>query len=133
MYGHPDLPLLADVLLSLLLRICPVVQCHFGVHGGSRCFNLERVAFNEATFAAPDQRGEQPVRERVTDSGPAGLNDSAAALGQPLLTTIDLDALQTALKAKGKEAGGGLSAGAQNALSTVKISCDAGRFLCNFI
>lgn len=85
------------------------VFVHLGVAGSAEGFRLERTAFNEATFRVPDERGAQPQREPV-DPGSGGVE-------RTLLTALPVERAAEALAARGHG---------------VRVSDDAGRFVCNF-
>lgn len=67
----------------------PVLLVHFGVDGTRKCFNLETVAYNDATFRCPDEEGWQPHSCPIEgDPGTAAGNGTIAA-GGAIPATVD--------------------------------------------
>jgi len=87
---------------------CTILVLHLGVHGSATCINLERCAANMADFRSPDQRGCK-LSEPIEGSSMQGLTRS---------TALDLERAASMLKGMGHQ---------------VQLSCDAGRFLCNWV
>jgi pyroglutamyl-peptidase len=85
----------------------PVVWLHFGV-GPNLVYHLEKVAWNEADFRCPDERGWQPRHMCI---------DPSLNLGHCLSTLLNVGQLKSDLEKKG---------------FSVKLSDDPGRFLCNY-
>lgn len=85
-----------------------VLVVHFGVDVRAPCVRVERQAFNEATFRLPDAEGLQLESVPVVSCEP---------LGACRVTTLPVDAIVTAVAAKGHP---------------VAVSDDAGRYLCNY-
>jgi len=85
------------------------VFLHFGVNSRASDFALEKVAYNDASFRCPDERGWQPCYQPIINSHP---------LLSPLSTRIPLPLVAAQLKELG---------------FPVKMSEDPGRFLCNYI
>lgn len=86
------------------------VMLHFGVNTGITCFNLEKFARNEATFTIPDENGWTPIMQPI--------DPSYGAITAIRRTTIDVEGVVKQLRHDGHQ---------------VDISCDAGRFVCNWI
>jgi len=81
---------------------------HFGVNAEQTNFRLEKVAWNEAKFRCPDQRGYQPVSEAIIPENT-----------EPCIkSNVNVDLLANELSKKG---------------FSVQTSEDPGRFLCNYI
>jgi len=85
------------------------IWVHVGVNSQQNGFRLEKVAWNEATFRVPDQRGAQPQNEKIY-SHPEALPS--------LHSTLLLEPLATSLSQLG---------------FPTETSVDPGRFLCNYI
>jgi len=86
----------------------PIIWVHFGVNTQQTGFRLEQVAWNQADFRCPDQRGCQPLDQPI-----------ASENKEPSLPCcINLEGAAEALKAKGY---------------SVELSTDPGRFVCNYI
>jgi pyroglutamyl-peptidase len=85
------------------------IWVHLGVNSKQEGFRLEKIAWNEATFRVPDQRGAQPHNQKIytTPEAPPSLQ-----------STLQLDALAAALTQRG---------------FPTETSEDPGRFLCNYI
>jgi len=81
---------------------------HFGVNVDQTGFRLEKVAWNEAKFRCPDQRGRQPQDEVII---PENIEPNLAC-------KFNIDSLVSDLSQKG---------------FSVQSSEDPGRFLCNYI
>lgn len=86
------------------LRTCFV---HFGVDSKAKSFRLESTAYNMADFRCADQRGWQPVKEKIVSQA----SDS-------LCSALPVDALVAALQAE---------------KFNVETSTDPGRFVCNWV
>ncbi|KAF8819786.1 CHRromatin Organization MOdifier domain-containing protein [Cardiosporidium cionae] len=82
------------------------VIIHFGVDSGCSCIKLESVAFNEATFAIPDEQNFKPTSEVIILKGYPNLH-----------TTLPVKAIAEELNGKGLKC---------------DVSFDPGRFLCNY-
>ena len=87
-----------------------IVYLHCGVAAGAHGFSLEAAAYNEASFRVPDERGAQPMQERIFADLP---------LGACLKTTLDLADLQRRLAPAWGHC--------------MELSADPGRFLCNYV
>lgn len=86
----------------------PIIWVHFGVNTQQTGFRLEKVAWNQADFRCPDQRGYQPVDQPIV-----------AENKEPSLSCcIDLRGAGEALLERG---------------FPVELSTDPGRFICNYI
>mmetsp|Transcript_16009 Transcript_16009/g.36932 ORF Transcript_16009/g.36932 Transcript_16009/m.36932 type:complete len:237 (-) Transcript_16009:3342-4052(-) len=94
-----------------LLKDRTVVVLHLGVNYKGRMFQIERCAFNDATFRVPDQKGLQPQNECI-------ISKDACEHGKCFNTTLDVNRLCEDLKARGEP---------------VVVSTDPGRFVCNYI
>eukprot|EP00741_Cyanophora_paradoxa_P019912 tig00021179_g19217.t1 len=90
---------------------CQQVVVHLGLDGRTTHFKLESMAWNEATFRCPDERGFQPVKQLIVTEGDRGLDHS-------LITTLPIHRLKDRLAAQGFH---------------VEISHDPGRFVCNYV
>ena len=88
-----------------------VVILHLGVNAGGDTFQLETTAFNEASFRIPDNEGNQPKKEHIDKDQPFRHR------------------LQTSLPVK-RILGLGQWDEYDN---NVKLSGDAGRFICNYV
>lgn len=104
-----------------------VVVLHLGVDCNGTRFKLERCAYNDATFRAPDERGYLPCRECISLLGGGGAdNDESHALpprewGECIETTLDLDDLCCRLRERDGDDE-----------AAVIVSADPGRFVCNY-
>jgi pyroglutamyl-peptidase len=87
-----------------------VVFLHLGVNFKSKCFQLEKCAYNDATFRIPDERGYQPRNKAIVDT---------IAYQQCFSTDLDTTSLKRQLDGKGL----GLP---------IELSMDPGRFVCNY-
>jgi len=87
-----------------------VVWLHFGVNNDADHFCLEKVAWNEAHFGAPDERGWQPSHQEIIPD----YQSTSHCLG----TTLPVDTLRDRLQAKKFQ---------------VATSDDPGRFVCNWL
>ena len=85
----------------------PVLFFHLGVAGGRQEICVEKFAFNEASFRS-DERGYSPLSQPIV---------STDAIGNCFETKLDLPAICACADSKEK----------------IRISCDAGRFICNYI
>jgi len=86
------------------------VFLHLGVAAGSETFSLENVAYNEATFRCPDERGWTPEQQTIIPKN--------GHIFHTICTKIPLPDVDRDLKKLGY---------------AVTISQDPGRFLCNYI
>jgi len=84
-----------------------VVFIHFGV-GNSRGYHLEKVAWNEATFRCPDERGWAPLYQCINPNYP---------LNSCLNTPLPLEEIKKNLQNRG---------------IVCELSDDPGRFVCNY-
>jgi pyrrolidone-carboxylate peptidase len=92
-------------------KVVKTVWLHLGVHGGATEFLLERVAWNEAHFRCPDERGWQPTHQPIIASnGPVTAN---------LGTSLPLKSIKQTLRKKFRH--------------PTSLSIDPGRFVCNWI
>ena len=83
---------------------------HLGVSGRAEHFTLERTAWNEASFACPDERGFQPQRAPIAaDDGPTAFSRQ---------TRLPVQELARRLTARGFD---------------TDVSDDPGRFVCNYL
>lgn len=99
-----------------------LIIVHLGVDACARygpAIALERCAFNECGFRCPDEDGV------VLGADRAVVGPSACPLGARLETGIDLERLRARMEARRDERGG--------TAYEVRISEDAGRFLCNYV
>ena len=87
----------------------PVIVIHLGVHSGARSFHLEKYGYNNMTFRVPDNLGDQPIDQCITNN----LN-----FNEKLETEFNLDLLFNQL---------------QSERFNCCISDDPGRYLCNYI
>ena len=87
-----------------------VVFLHLGVNVTANCFNLEKCAYNDATFRVPDERGYQPRNQTI-------VNDF------PFQQSLSSDLNFSAIKLQVNSTCPGL---------TLQLSTDPGRFVCNF-
>lgn len=92
-------------LRKAIRELRPKVLVMLGEAGGSHEIRLETTAWNELDFRIPDAAGRQPRGIRIRENTP-----------DLLKTTLPLDRLLDALTAEGHP---------------VKLSEDAGRYLCN--
>ncbi|XP_021293010.1 uncharacterized protein LOC110423181 [Herrania umbratica] len=112
--GNGALPMLYKVLESGISGINTkneqVIWLHLGVNSGAQKFALEKQAVNEATFRCPDELGWQPQQLPVVaeDGGTYRKRE----------TTCSIEAILKFLKNMGYD---------------VRISDDAGRFVCNYV
>lgn len=79
---------------------------HLGVDTNATSIKLEKYAYNESNFRCPDERGSQPVGEKV---------DEELALGCQRATSVDVEQLASDLGARGYK---------------VSVSENPGRFIC---
>jgi len=86
-----------------------IIFVHFGVAASETKFRLESVAWNDATFRVPDERGWQPQNQCII---------SDTSFGQSLACPLPLQSIAETL---------------QNSGYTVELSTDPGRFVCNWI
>lgn len=86
-----------------------VVMIHTGVYLDRKSFQLEKFAYNKASFPIPDAAGYHPREERIIDSLP---------LGEALETQLDIDDVYKGLVEKEPR---------------VVVSTDPGDFVCNYI
>uniref|UniRef100_A0A6U5ZUD9 Uncharacterized protein n=1 Tax=Guillardia theta TaxID=55529 RepID=A0A6U5ZUD9_GUITH len=85
------------------------VWLHLGVAASKEEFQLEQVAWNEADFRCPDERGWQPSKQPIfSEDGP---------ISQQMKSLLPIRRICSALRKNFR----------------VKISCDPGRFVCNWI
>ena len=82
---------------------------HLGVATDYDTITLERCAYNDATFRVADERGWQPDGEKISAGAP---------FGAPSPTSLDVEAAAASASAAGH---------------AVRVSDDAGRFVCNYI
>jgi len=87
-----------------------VVWLHFGVDASADSFSLERVAWNEADFRSPDERGWNPRNQIIIPD----YQTTAHCLG----TTLPVEQLRDRLQAK---------------KFSVQMSDNPGRFICNWL
>uniref|UniRef100_A0A7S4IL09 Pyroglutamyl-peptidase I n=1 Tax=Odontella aurita TaxID=265563 RepID=A0A7S4IL09_9STRA len=92
-----------------------VVLLHLGVNYKGLKFQIERCAYNDASFRIPDEDGFQPKRECVLDASRENIS-----WGGKLSTTLNVDSLRRELANTG---GFG---------DDVAVSGDPGRFVCNY-
>lgn len=85
-----------------------VLLLHLGVDVKRSWINLEQWAVNNATFRCPDEASWQPTEQPIDDS---------ADLNSHIATDLHLDTLEKALQQLGHN---------------VRVSTDAGRFVCNW-
>ena len=83
---------------------------HLGVSGRAERFTLERTAWNEASFACPDERGFQPQR------APIAADDGSTVFSRQ--TRLPVQELARRLTARGFD---------------TEVSDDPGRFVCNYL
>ena len=86
-----------------------LVLIHLGVDYKATKFQLETTAFNEASFRIPDEEGFQPKKQPIDDSLP---------ISERLTTSLNARKICADMEQRGFD---------------VKISGDAGRFVCNYI
>jgi len=86
-----------------------VVYLHLGVNYKGTKFQLEKCAYNDATFRIPDERGYQPRGKCVVDD---------CSLGTSLETRLPLEHMCKSLQTF--------------CFSPVVVSTDPGRFVCNY-
>ena len=98
------------------------VALHLGVNYRGTKFQLEKCAYNDATFRVPDERGYQPRRECIIESeadcGRVTNASSSHEWGKCFETELDVHKLCEELK-KTEE--------------RVTVSRDPGRFVCNYV
>lgn len=87
-----------------------VILLHLGVNYKGTTFQLERCAYNDASFRVPDEQGFQPKGESILGE--------AVPVGATLQTQIDVEKLASQLNADVKK--------------DVLVSTDPGRFVCNY-
>ncbi len=105
----------ADAALAEIFEGVPyddscVIIVHLGVAASAKCFHVEQQAANDCTFRCPDESGLQPQGQSICE---------ALAHGSFLSTPLSLPDIAARLHEKWH--------------SQVELSCDAGRFLCNYI
>jgi pyrrolidone-carboxylate peptidase len=88
-----------------------VVIVHLGVNAKGTSIQLETTAFNEASFRIPDNEGNQPKKQCIDEELP---------LTTRLGTSLPIKRIQTLLEREGYTN------------DIVKLSGDAGRFICNY-
>ncbi len=88
---------------------CHNVCLHLGVDYKGQTFKLESTAFNDASFRIPDEGGYQPKKKQIDESKP---------FGERLSTSLNVKKICTKMEEKGFD---------------VKVSGDAGRFVCNYL
>lgn len=101
-----DYRALPNRLSSLGQAGCPDIAIHFGLSAKARGFALERIAKNVIGRDKSDNAGHIPEAACILDAG------------EPLTTSLPVDAILDALRAKGLPA---------------DYSDDAGDYLCNFL
>jgi len=89
-----------------------VIYVHLGVDARGRGFALERTGVNNMTFRVADERGRQPTDEPI-DAAPA-----ARGVRGCRRSPLPLSSLRDALAARSAE--------------EIRVSDDAGRYLCNY-
>ncbi len=102
-----------DRLYARCNDFTPASRCvllHFGVNFGARSFQLEAMARNEATFTFPDERGFSPILQPI--------DPTFGEITQTRRTPLPLEPLAASLRKAGYNVG---------------VSCDAGRFVCNWL
>lgn len=107
-----------------------VVLLHLGVNYLGVNFQVERAAYNDASFRVPDERGFQPkgeciISEELNEGGCLDDDDdvrrtAAPPYGHKLSTTLNVPSLVHKMST---ERGYG---------DCVKVSSDPGRFVCNY-
>lgn len=98
-----------------------VFVLHMGVNINATGFQLERCAYNDATFRIPDERGYQPTKETILDpSGGEASESSDPPLGARLDTRCPVESWVERLSE------------AFPAIET-RLSTDPGRFVCNYL
>mmetsp|Transcript_6104 Transcript_6104/g.10427 ORF Transcript_6104/g.10427 Transcript_6104/m.10427 type:complete len:254 (-) Transcript_6104:151-912(-) len=105
---------LDDISQSVPSSSQHVVLLHLGVNFKGLKFQIERNAYNDASFRIPDEAGFQPKRECVLDTSRADIS-----WGEKFKTTLDVDRLRRDLVAGGFD-------------DDVVVSGDPGRFVCNY-
>ncbi len=105
----------ADAAVTEIFECVPedsshVIIVHLGVAAAAKSFHLEEQAANDCNFRCPDESGAQPRGQCICD---------AFALESFLSTALPLRAIAARLHERWHR--------------HVEISCDAGRFLCNYI
>lgn len=83
-----------------------IVLIHMGVNYKGKAFQLERIAYNEASFRVPDEQGYQPMKEQINPDRP---------FGDALETCLDVRRIRESLQD-----------------DRFVLSGDAGRFVCNY-
>ena len=102
---------------------CHVVFLHLGVNYIGKRFQLEKCAYNDATFRVPDERGYQPQGACILEGSSCSKTAKRKALhlfGKCSETSLALDEICNMLE---------MGSNAQ----PVCISNDPGRFVCNYI
>ena len=84
---------------------------NFGVAAGRKCFSLESTAKNIMNFGCPDERGNQPLNQIITESYRNG-----CTLDTHALTDIDCQKLRDKISC-----------------DKVEVSQNAGEYLCNYV
>lgn len=101
---------------------CQVVFLHLGVNYRGTKFQLEKCAYNDATFRVPDERGYQPRGICVLESASCSKSAKSRGLhqyGKCFKTSLDLHEICSNLE---------MDSNAQ----PVCVSNDPGRFVCNY-
>mmetsp|Transcript_7470 Transcript_7470/g.13160 ORF Transcript_7470/g.13160 Transcript_7470/m.13160 type:complete len:287 (+) Transcript_7470:117-977(+) len=93
-----------------------VILLHLGVNYRGRQFQIERCAYNDATFRVPDERGYQPHRECILVKDETSEASQGHKWGKRLNTTLDVQHLCQEMKQ----------------YNTTVVSQDPGRFVCNY-
>mmetsp|Transcript_19934 Transcript_19934/g.40374 ORF Transcript_19934/g.40374 Transcript_19934/m.40374 type:complete len:287 (-) Transcript_19934:67-927(-) len=94
------------------------VFLHLGVNYKGKQFQIERCAYNDASFRIADEAGYQPKKECVIDDSG---REQKVPFGQKYTTTLNVNRLCRDMAEK---------CGFQD---SVMVSGDAGRFVCNYV
>ena len=94
-----------------------VILIHLGVNYRGKYFQLEECAYNDATFRIPDERGYKPNRECILLDNDNTTGKSQHKWGKCFRTKLDVKQLCDDLQVANED---------------VKLSRDAGRFVCNY-
>lgn len=101
---------------------CQVIFLHLGVNYRGTKFQLEKCAYNDATFRVPDERGYQPQGICVLETASCSKSAKSRGLhqyGKCFKTSLDLNEVCSKLE---------MDSNAQ----PICVSNDPGRFVCNY-
>lgn len=114
-----------------------VVVLHLGVNTCGTSFELERCAYNDATFRVPDERGYCPYREPIIEGIPSSnSNDNAPPIlpiGTRLNTLLNVsNIIETIRNLEPNGSSSSNNSNNNNIHRLIHPSTDPGRFVCNY-